>query len=334
GVQTCALPIFQLQAEAGQVQLGVEGQGRVAGGQHETVASDPVRIGRVVAHHLLEEGVGSGREAHRRTRMAVANLLYGIGGQDAGGVHGPLVQFGPLEVCGGRLGAHPESGLLSTCRMPVISHRRGRAYPRRTCDFSSHSRLPGLLGIRLPTGKHRHSADEYGAAHPGAQSSFDPHLRDPRETPRDAVFQHEPTPANVRVWATATVAWYARAFTVASHAEACWDVSVGVCVTAVESRPPGVLGASQSPARRPFGARVMAFVALTKPRIIELLLITTVPVMFLAQQGVPDLTLVLLTCVGGYLSAGGANALNMYIDRDIDALMDRTAQRPLVTGMV
>ncbi len=74
--------------------------------------------------------------------------------------------------------------------------------------------------------------------------------------------------------------------------------------------------------------------ALTKPRIIELLLITTVPVMFLAAQGVPDLWLVLTTTIGGYLSAGGANALNMYIDRDIDALMDRTSQRPLVTGMV
>ncbi|TVZ99158.1 protoheme IX farnesyltransferase [Streptomyces sp. BK340] len=119
----------------------------------------------------------------------------------------------------------------------------------------------------------------------------------------------------------------------------------GVCVTAVESRPggtsqavkalgEGALGTSQSPVHRPFGARVKAFVALTKPRIIELLLITTVPVMFLAQQGVPDLKLVLLTCIGGYLSAGGANALNMYIDRDIDALMDRTSQRPLVTGMV
>ncbi|TPQ24147.1 heme o synthase [Streptomyces sporangiiformans] len=105
-------------------------------------------------------------------------------------------------------------------------------------------------------------------------------------------------------------------------------------VTAVESRPAGVLETSQSTKHRPFGARVKAFVALTKPRIIELLLITTVPVMFLAQQGVPDLKLVLLTCVGGYLSAGGANALNMYIDRDIDALMSRTAQRPLVTGMV
>jgi heme o synthase len=78
----------------------------------------------------------------------------------------------------------------------------------------------------------------------------------------------------------------------------------------------------------------MGFVALTKPRIIELLLITTVPVMFLAAGGVPDLWLVLATVVGGYLSAGGANALNMYIDRDIDALMHRTEQRPLVTGMV
>ncbi|MEU7486461.1 heme o synthase [Streptomyces sp. NPDC042319] len=110
-----------------------------------------------------------------------------------------------------------------------------------------------------------------------------------------------------------------------------------MCVTAVESRPAGALSRSPGnpgPANRPFGARVMAFVALTKPRIIELLLITTVPVMFLAEQGVPDLTLVLLTCVGGYLSAGGANALNMYIDRDIDALMERTSQRPLVTGMV
>ncbi|MEW1723015.1 heme o synthase [Streptomyces sp. NPDC093109] len=105
-------------------------------------------------------------------------------------------------------------------------------------------------------------------------------------------------------------------------------------VTAVESRPAGVVLTPSSGGHRPFGARVKAFVALTKPRIIELLLITTVPVMFLAERGVPDLWLVLTTCIGGYLSAGGANALNMYIDRDIDALMDRTSQRPLVTGMV
>ncbi|MBB5933623.1 protoheme IX farnesyltransferase [Streptomyces zagrosensis] len=73
---------------------------------------------------------------------------------------------------------------------------------------------------------------------------------------------------------------------------------------------------------------------MTKPRVIELLLMTTVPVMFLAAEGVPDLWLVLATCLGGFMSAGGAGAFNMYIDRDIDALMDRTSQRPLVTGMV
>jgi heme o synthase len=105
-------------------------------------------------------------------------------------------------------------------------------------------------------------------------------------------------------------------------------------VTAVESRPAGVVLTPSPGGHRPFAARVKAFVTLTKPRIIELLLITTVPVMFLAQQGVPDLWLVLVTTVGGYLSAGGANAFNMYIDRDIDALMDRTSGRPLVTGMV
>ncbi|MCX4746248.1 heme o synthase [Kitasatospora sp. NBC_01287] len=103
-------------------------------------------------------------------------------------------------------------------------------------------------------------------------------------------------------------------------------------VTAVESRPAGVLGTT--PAHRPLGARVGAFVALTKPRIIELLLMSTVPVMFLAQRGVPNLLLVLEVVIGGYLSAGGANALNMYIDRDIDAVMSRTERRPLVTGMV
>ncbi|MFE0458960.1 heme o synthase [Kitasatospora sp. NPDC058965] len=103
-------------------------------------------------------------------------------------------------------------------------------------------------------------------------------------------------------------------------------------MTAVESRPAGVVGST--PGRRPLGARVGAFVALTKPRIIELLLMSTVPVMFLAQRGVPNLVTVLEVVVGGYLSAGGANALNMYIDRDIDAVMSRTERRPLVTGMV
>ena len=74
--------------------------------------------------------------------------------------------------------------------------------------------------------------------------------------------------------------------------------------------------------------------ALTKPRIIELLLVTTVPTMVVAAGGWPSLRLVLATLVGGTLSAGSANAANMYLDRDLDALMRRTAQRPLVTGAV
>jgi protoheme IX farnesyltransferase len=75
-------------------------------------------------------------------------------------------------------------------------------------------------------------------------------------------------------------------------------------------------------------------VALTKPRIVELLLITTLPTMVLAEDGVPPLRLVVATLVGGALAAGGANAANMVIDRDIDRLMPRTQGRPLVTGLV
>ena len=74
---------------------------------------------------------------------------------------------------------------------------------------------------------------------------------------------------------------------------------------------------------------VKSYVALTKPRIIELLLLTTVPVMFLAEQGVPSAWLVVATVVGGTLSAGSANALNCVVDADIDQLMRRTSRRPL-----
>jgi len=79
---------------------------------------------------------------------------------------------------------------------------------------------------------------------------------------------------------------------------------------------------------------VAAYVALTKPRIIELLLVTTVPAMVVAQRGMPPLWLILATLVGGTLAAAGANATNMVIDRDIDKLMRRTSRRPLVTGEI
>jgi protoheme IX farnesyltransferase len=94
----------------------------------------------------------------------------------------------------------------------------------------------------------------------------------------------------------------------------------------------------QSRSRVGIVRKVRAYVALTKPRVIELLLVTTAPVMILAQHSltpahaIPNLWLVLGTLVGGTLSAGSANAFNCYIDRDIDRIMDRTRKRPLVTG--
>ena len=83
---------------------------------------------------------------------------------------------------------------------------------------------------------------------------------------------------------------------------------------------------------RSLGTVVRAYVALTKPRVIELLLVTTIPVMVLAERGIPSLWLVVATVGGGALSAGSANAYNMFIDRDIDVHMGRTSARPLVTG--
>jgi protoheme IX farnesyltransferase len=81
-------------------------------------------------------------------------------------------------------------------------------------------------------------------------------------------------------------------------------------------------------------SRFAAYVALTKPRIIELLLVTTVPTMIVARRGMPGAWLILATLIGGTLAAAGANATNMVIDRDIDTVMKRTQKRPLVTGEI
>ncbi|MEJ3404021.1 heme o synthase [Rathayibacter sp. YIM 133350] len=92
---------------------------------------------------------------------------------------------------------------------------------------------------------------------------------------------------------------------------------------------------AQAPAASPragFRRKLSAYFALTKPRVIELLLVVTAPTMILAQNGVPSLWLVLATLIGGAMSAGSAGAFNCYIDRDIDRLMKRTSNRPLVTG--
>ncbi len=98
--------------------------------------------------------------------------------------------------------------------------------------------------------------------------------------------------------------------------------------------PSRLTGSFSHVGSRPAATLIGAYVALTKPRIIELLLITTVPTMVLANGGWPGTWLVVWTVLGGTLAAGGANAINMFIDRDIDRLMQRTQNRPLVTGRI
>ncbi len=92
--------------------------------------------------------------------------------------------------------------------------------------------------------------------------------------------------------------------------------------------------AADDTTRKSFRRTVTAYVQLTKPRVMELLLVTTVPVMILAEGGMPDLWLVLATVLGGAMSAGSAASFNMYLDRDIDVHMKRTQGRPIVTGEV
>ncbi len=95
------------------------------------------------------------------------------------------------------------------------------------------------------------------------------------------------------------------------------------------ARDPAAPGTAAEPGPPTRGDTIRAYVALTKPRIIELLLVTTVPTMVLAKRGIPSIWLIAAVMIGGILAAGGANAINMYLDRDIDDVMRRTRNRPL-----
>ena len=116
-----------------------------------------------------------------------------------------------------------------------------------------------------------------------------------------------------------------------------WGLLAALAVASYyESRLAGVAApaggggtAATEPGPRSMGDSIRAYVALTKPRIIELLLVTTIPAMVLAQRGIPSLGLIWWTLLGGALAAGSANAINCYLDRDIDELMARTRRRPL-----
>jgi heme o synthase len=126
--------------------------------------------------------------------------------------------------------------------------------------------------------------------------------------------------------ALGTVIWgLLAALAVAAHYAA--RVSTPIGAAGAHAEPPGQ--PTDTDGRRTLKDSVRAYVALTKPRIVELLLVTTVPAMVLAQRGIPSPSLIFWTLLGGSLAAGSANAINCYLDRDIDLLMARTRRRPL-----
>ncbi|WP_229659383.1 heme o synthase [Nesterenkonia alkaliphila] len=102
----------------------------------------------------------------------------------------------------------------------------------------------------------------------------------------------------------------------------------------MSTRPADDAAASVAPTagRIGFKRKAAAYLSLTKPRVVELLLVTTLPTMFFAQGGLPNFWTALATMIGGAFSAGSAGAFNCYLDRDMDRLMNRTKKRPLVTG--
>ena len=139
------LQVLELQAEAGEVQLDVLRQAGVARGQDEPVAAQPVRVRRVVPHHVLEEQVRGGGEADRRPGVAVADLLDRVGGQDTHRVHRPQVEVGPADrLSQGSLRVHRTSfppGQGSGCRV-------GRDLRTMIFDMTRHPRrMPGRWDV-------------------------------------------------------------------------------------------------------------------------------------------------------------------------------------------
>ena len=275
-----ALQVVELHAVAGEVELDVERQARVAHRQHEAVAAGPVRVARVVPQPLLEEQVGGRGHAHRRPRVAVADLLDGVHRQDAGGVDRPAVEL--AEAVGeGRASAAPgcrwgrrvaasagASGSVLCVMCWVLPRGRPCVVRPAFVRVVRTGAGPGRTVV-VDVGPTRctRSINAINPSHPRS-------CRAGRRTPRG--LQWPPFPSPVRKGPRAVQVRECPAARALPRTRA--------PVTALSER-------QTDPARRMpavLRARVGAYVALTKPRIIELLLVTTVPAMMLAARGWPS----------------------------------------------
>jgi hypothetical protein len=147
--------VLHAQPVPGQEQLQVQGEAGMPGGQHEPVPAQPLVVGRVVSHDLLEEQVGQRRQAHRGARVAVARLLDRVPGQHPDGVHRPDVRFGPACLAGDGLRQRRVPAAWG-CLLVQGNLRSGHFYAVRLCGagHSAHlRRLPGAPGGKRPAGR-------------------------------------------------------------------------------------------------------------------------------------------------------------------------------------
>ena len=142
------LEVVELEAEPGQVELGVEGDAAVPGREHEPVATGPVGVGGVVPHRLLEQGVGHRGQAHRGAGVAVADLLHGVHREHARGVHRALVEVSPVEL------AHERSFLshMSSASVGQVAAGPPRGVPGRgSAGRVPLRRMPNVTALSLLT---------------------------------------------------------------------------------------------------------------------------------------------------------------------------------------
>ena len=318
-----ASQVVELQAVAGEVELDVEGQARVAHRQHEPVAAGPVRVARVVPQPLLEQQVGRRAPCSSRCR----------GGRCRPSGRRPWPARARCRWPGGRARRSPRAGSGAAGRGCRWGRRsRPRPGPRTRCSACR------VMWCGAPSGRPA-SARCAGRPGRGATGRAGPgrsRRRRRRRPPYPLHAQHQRDQTLVVALAprrggpAAGLQWRR------SRPRFEEDLRALLPARRRAPRAPGD-GALRAPRRPPARSgrsarRCGAYVALTKPRIIELLLVTTLPAMMLAARGWPSWRLLWPRWSAARSRPGRPTSSTATYDRDIDQLMHRTQRRPLPIG--